>query len=686
MRTSLDVLRRFVDLPADPAAARVLLDEVGLEVKRIDPDRPGVPVTLELLANRGDHHGHVGLAREVAGRTGGDVREPRCLDLVVGEGTHPVQVQTPLCPVYALTELRRTAEVGLDAEARALLEACGLKPVHPVVDATNVANLELGQPTHAFDADTLVGPVTVRLSRAGERAWPLFAPEPVDVPEGTVVIADDEKILALAGVIGCEESKTTAATTRILLEAAAFDPVAVRKASRALDVHTDSSARFERGADFTLPLRGAGRVAALLSAGWAVHGTTSLHASWADPARLVPFEPAACRAFLAVDEDDASLWARLGRYGFVREGAGVRVPAHRLWDVEHPADLYEEIAKSIGYDATPTTLPAIDMGAVPSHAEQVWDTAAEVLVGAGFYEVVTDGFHGRQLVEQLGFGEGHPLHAHVETANALDRAYSLLKNETLGQALEGVALNVRMKHDEIKAFERTRTFHPDPGAPNGVCTERTVLWAIAAGHERPRTWAGAAREIDAHLLAGLVDELALALRVPFAVSTAPGTHPLQSALHPGRQALVRQGDRVVGIVGEVHPAVVARFRLKRVRPVYLEIDGDALLAEPVRAVFAEPPRVPPVERDLAFTLPRGVEAAALCAALEAGAPDWLRRVAVTDLYAHVQDGAPVRTLTVTLTWANDEGDRTAEALNAATEQAAQAALAALGPRGVTLRA
>ena len=132
----------------------------------------------------------------------------------------------------------------------------GLLPV----DATILAGLELGQPTHAFDADKVVGPVTIRTSRAGEKAWPLFQPGPVEIPAGTLVIADDVKILAIAGVIGCEDSKTTADTKRLLLESATFDPPSVRIAARALGLATDASGRFERGGDPTAPLVGAGRV------------------------------------------------------------------------------------------------------------------------------------------------------------------------------------------------------------------------------------------------------------------------------------------------------------------------------------------------------------------------------------------------------------------------------------------
>lgn len=703
MHLSLDLLRRFTDLPDDVRAARVLLDEVGLEVKRIDPEAPGVPLTLELLANRGDHHGLVGIATEVSGRTGAPVRVPSGLDLVVGDGPHALRVDSDLCPVYTLTKLVRAGDGVVGADTLDLLAACGLDPVHPVVDATNAVLKELGQPTHAFDADTIVGPIVVREARAGERAWPLFAEGPVDVPAGALVIADDVKILAIAGVIGCEESKTTDATTAVLLESAAFDPVSVRKTARAMGLHTDSSARFERGSDVSAPLRGAGRVAAILAqAGWAVEGTTGVHSTWVDPRRTVPFDPAAARAFLAIDEDDAALVGRLRRYGLHPvpdaevdalgtparpDGIRILVPPHRLWDVEYPADLYEELAKSIGYDNTPIALPPIDLGAIPDGDERARNVAADVLVGAGFFETITDGFHGRALPEQLGFTGDHPLAAHVETANAIDRAYSLLKNECLGQALEGVSLNARHGVRDIKLFEFTRTFHPDPSADNGVCTERDMLWALASGDVRPRAWDGEPRPADALFLKGIVEELAVALRIPLGFAPVDeAVRPIATALHPGRRLAITQGTRVVGVLGEVHPAVRDAFKLKKRRPVYLELDVDALTTTPAPWSFEEPPRVAPVERALAFTLPTGPDGVAVGevrAVLASAGGEALASVDITDRFALDEAHA---VWTFALRWHNEDATVTAEQLNDATEQAAQAVLAALGGRGVARRA
>lgn len=686
MKIVLDQLREWVDLPAD-GALRALFDDLGLEVKRAHPTSSGTTFTLELLANRGDHRSYAGVARELAARLGTTVRLPPVTPLAGGEPPVPVRVESDLCLVYTLTRLDGGAR-GSPLEAAALdrLAGAGLNPVHPVVDASNLALLELGQPTHAFDADRVEGAVVVRESRPGERAWPLFAAGPVELPAGTLIIADEARILAIAGVIGCEESKTTASTRRVLLESATFDPVAVRKAARALGLSTDASQRFERGGDPSAPLLGAGRVVRLLedTGDWSHRGDSAVIRRWSDPERVISLDLARASTFLGIPLHDAP--ERLGRLGFgVKVGDGVlevRIPPARLWDVEAEADLHEELARVIGYNALPTTLPPVPCGAEPTPAEDRRDRVEEVLLGAGFLEMVNNGFYSRQLVESLGIDADHPLHAHVETLNALDRGYSLLRNQTLAQAVETVATNVRLKNPHVRAFEWARTFHPtgagalDPRRP--PCVERTVLWAVMTGPLRPAHWADKPPEVDLWYVAGLVDTLAAELRQPLRVEAADPLDPLHGLLHPYRQGRVSLRGETVGRFGEVHPAVCARARLRGVTPYYLELDARPLLehpAEPLR--YLEPPAMAPMRRQLTLVLPDGVEAASVSRLLAAPG---LESAEVVDLFV-LEDGT--RAVTFELAFTTTSG-RAADEVNAVALELARAVAEALP--GVRLRA
>lgn len=693
MRLSQAILSRYLEVPEETRALRDLLDDLGLEVKRVETTDAGPVFTLELLANRGDHHCYAGLAREIRGRTGGEISLPTTTDLRLGSCPIPLRSETPLCLKYTGTLLVRTGKpMPLPDAELAVLRAAGLHSVSAPVDATNLSNIELGQPTHAFDADTIRGGVVIRTSFREEAAWPLFQPGPVVLPEGTLVIADDEKILAIAGVIGCEESKTTEATTRLLLESATFDPVAVRKASRALNLHTDASTRFERGADPTMPLVGAGRVVALLegTGAWRREGSTGQVGDWSDPLRILDLEWDAAAAALAARIDREEIQTRLRRYGYeVRAGEGatlwVRVPPHRLWDVEHPADLVEDLAKSIGYNNTPTTLPKSTQGVGPTHGQEVNDRVSEVLVGSGFYEVITDGFYSRSHVEKLGLPADHPWQRHVEVLNAVDRGYSLVKNNALVQAVEAVANGIRRKHEDILLFEWTRVFRPRANTANGVCIEEPLLWAIATGDASPRGWEGSPRPADIWFLKGIVEEIGVALGLPLRVAPAQAEDDGTVLFHPGRQGRVYKGEQTIGTLGEVHPRVARAFGIKRERLCYLEIWTSSLLQQPERPPFTEPSAMQPIDRDLAFTLPHRFEAGRVAEALVEARPAGLLDVRMTDLFAHLREDKPVRTVTYALRFSQDDGPRTADEINAVMKSLVSTIEARFGADGVSLR-
>jgi phenylalanyl-tRNA synthetase beta chain len=680
MKFLLEHLRTHTDMPASVHDARELLDEVGIEVKTVDTSSLGTVFNCELLANRGDHYSYQGVAREVRGRTGGALRyQPLAkLNVVPADATR-VRIESPLCLVYTATELFRGDDRAvLPSEVIAPLIAAEVHSINAPVDASNLTNFDVGQPTHAFDADTIVGPITIRTSRKGERAWMLFTAEAVEIPEGTLVIADDEKILGIAGVIGCVESGITEKTTRILLESACFDPVAVRIAARKLDQNTDAAARFMRGGDPTAPLIGAARVAYLLEKHCCYRiGNAYTAGDWKDPRRTIEVDVKKTAQFISAPAMDSFEMAeRLTRYGFTVEvddaSLTVQVPPHRLWDVHFEADLAEEVLKSVGYNATAITLPRVEMGALPSHAEHVAERVNEILVAEGFYEIFTDSFYGRGLRDKLGLAESDPLWAHVEMQNSIERSYSLMRNNTAAQALDALATNVNLKNANLKIYEWARVYFPD-------LSERAVLWALANGRDRGPFWGDKGRAADAIYLKGIVEQIRLDLRVDLRLGAAE-KHRLAHFFHPGRRAGIWLRDRIVGILGELHPSLVARFDIKRQRPVYFEIDVDALQAPPHPRVYTDPPLRQPVVRNVAYAIPAGITADDVRAALESAAPAFLREIRVVDLF----ELPDARAITFEIEYLSDEA-LTGETINAATEAMMAAVTARFGDR-VSLRA
>ncbi len=683
--------------PITRTALAQLLDDVGIEVKR--SEEGGTLLSLELLANRGDHRCYLGIARELHGRMGGTLVLPTCDPVVVGAAPVPLSVLSPLCLRYCLTALTLPETPGALDEADLLpVLAAGLSSVSAAVDATNITNLEFGQPTHLFDADTVVGGVTVRESRAGETCRPLFSTRDVSLPVGTLVIADDVKVLAVAGVIGCEESKVTNGTRRALLESATFDPVAVRKASRALGIHTDASARFERGADPSLVEVGAGRVLYLLRSrvGAEVVGETALEGSWVNPQRTLVLDPERVSHTLGRRFPVQEILSRLCRLGFDCWQRGseveIEVPPGRTWDIHHVEDLYEELARSVGYNDLPATLPSDTLGVSPTPGQESRERVEEVLLGAGFYEVITNGFYSRELIDPLPVPQGHALRSHVSTENALDRAFSLLKNNTLVQALDTVAQALRYGQQEVRAYEYSRVFLPDPTAPNGLCRERQVLWAVSAGPARAPSWQDKSGAADVWLMRGLVEELAAELRQVFSFRPGPVPEMLVSdLLHPARRAAILHEGQVVGILGEIEPDLVAAYGVKRQRPIYLEINVEVLLISTRSQSATLPPARPPSVRSLAFTLPHRVEAEGVAqslrtAAAPAGKPR-LSRVEVADLFVHEapDGGLASRTVTYTLNFPQEPTSFSEEQINAAVFELVGVVERRWGAAGVHLR-
>jgi phenylalanyl-tRNA synthetase beta chain len=689
MKISAKVLRRFCSgVPQDAKALRKLLDDLGVEVKRLEQQPGDALLTLELLANRGDHHCYAGVAREVAARTKTPLSLPPARTLEVGAPPLPLRIESDKCLLYTATPLRVTGKLlgSLGKDADELLTAAGLLTGNAAIDVTNLVNLELGQPSHAFDRARIQGGITIRLSKAGEKAWLLFTPEPRELPPGTLVIADDVKVLAIAGVIGCEDSKITDDTREIILESAAFDPVTVRIGGRALATHTDASARFERGSDPTLATVAAGRIAQLLAeAGIAeTTGPLGLAGAWKDPARVVELRAGEASRFLGRAFAEAEIVERLSAYGFVHQGnLAFLVPPHRLWDVESEEDLFEELARSVGFNDLPESLPPVGLGARPSRAEVLTSVTEDVLVGAGFYEVYTDGFYSRQVPERLGQREGSPLYAHVETVNSLDNSFSLLKNNCLAQAVQAVADNVNVKAQDVRLYEWTRTFHPDPQAANKVCRERDVLYGICSGRERPDAWE-TGRNADVFFLKGLFEQLIATLDLPLTLGDPDASYPLTALLHPHRCLSVKHAGQSVGVIGEVLPSVLQAFGIKFAKACYFELSRDVLLAEPRgSAAYKMPPTMPDIDRMLSFAVPLGVSVREIVPLLQSAAPAWLERISVADVFSGSGENK-TRAVAFKLLF-NANEPRTSDQLNEACAAMVKSVVEKLGPRGVEQR-
>lgn len=680
MKISVNSLRQYVELPDDIDQIRDLMEDVGLEVKRSEVSPDDVTFTLELLANRGDHHCYAGLAREIYGRTGWKVSLPSFSNQNETKKTGIVSVETDYCLNYVLTELKKNTptEKPLPSDKARMIEVSGTNLVSAPVDVTNFVNIELGQPLHAFDADKIKGTVRVREAKDGEKALLLFATETVDVPEGTIVIADDEKILAIAGVMGCEDSKPTEDTTRIYLESATFDPVKVRKAARHFGIQSQSSMRFERGADPALAVGGTERAIELFShLGWKVNGPISVEKTWKVEPTILTLRVAGVNDYFETSFTDEKVISILERYGFSLEKNDdaylVTVPSHRIWDVKETKDLYEEIARGIGYNALPATLPTAAGGVQSLENLKRKERVESLLVGEGFYEVFTDGFYSETHRNKTGITEGHPLWDHVGILNAGDKSYSLLKNNTLTQAMELVLTNIHVKNQNIKAFEWTRTFHPNKEAQNGQCDERLVLWAIAYGESKTPAWDGKGKPVDVYYMKGLVEEVSNILDIPLEIKQCENDaeiSPVGVCLHPTRRAEILWNGKTVGVLGEVHPDVLDSWGVKSGRPCFIELSQEILGLTPSQREYVPPSNLHPVIRDICLLLPQGLHAKQVADYIQENSA-WLSEVNIHDVFNSQAATAGKNAVTFSLNYSLEKAQKdkfTGEEINQETER------------------
>lgn len=622
MRLSLNILARYIALPSgDTASLEVLFEDLGLEIKRLEKTSDDVVFSLELLANRGDLRSYTGIAQELHGRTGWPLQFSRIPDVIISDaGGMNFSVESDVCLQYTLStfELTQHHQTTPD-EVTSLLAVDGTMLNCVPVDVGNFVGVEMGQPMHVFDLDKIQGTLRVRESLEGEQAHLLFQEAPQQLPAGTLVIADSVNILAVAGVIGCEPAKVTNASSRVVLESALFDPVAIRKTSKRLGVQTTASLRFERGGDAGRVVRGAQRVASLLEqSGWRYIGTSSSELKL-EQAQPMSLSVTGLNRFLGSTLSQEIVSKALQGFGFNVNPVSddvlqVVVPSHRVWDILESCDLYEEVCRAISYSHLPKQFPQLRLSDVLDDVTDIDRRVRleNVLVENGFYEVFTEGYYSEEHVRKLKTLSQYAESPHLRVLGGKDSAAALMKNNNVAHALDLAKVSEDNRFVNYKAFEWSRTFHPSQAeaAQNDV-VERKSLWLVAGGESYSKTMREVARSVDPLYIKGLVTRLLTVLGVPFefqqTTSSDADDYPVTSALlHPGRKANIVVNGAVVGVFGEIHPRLVDAFSIKRSAPCFMELNESVFEHAPVRQVYVAPKRLQTQHRDLCFFVPRGV--------------------------------------------------------------------------------
>lgn len=623
MLVAIDWLSELLDpafdaVPADEVA-RVLTSR-GLTVDAVVPLEGTAPVLdVDVPANRPDCLGHLGIARELSAATGIPLRPRIAPPPPSGSPVAPgveVRVEAPdLCGRYT-ARLVRGVRVGPSPDwVRRRLEACGLRSIDNVVDASNLVLLELGQPVHFFDFARLRGgTIVVRRGRPGEPFSTLDGiARPIDGE--TLVIADADGPVALAGIMGGADSEIRESTRDVLIEAAWFRPGSIRATARRLGMSTDASQRFERGCDPDAPPVAqdlAVRLLAELAGGIPAPGLVDVHPGAAPAghrsvrlsraALLLGYAPAADEALGAL----AAVGLRPERNG---DAIAVTVPSWRV-DLESEADLVEEIGRHLGYDRIPArSLVRLTSGPArhpPSPAEE---RTRDLLAHLGFAEAFNYAMIASGADDPFVPSDTPPP---AILANPIADNLSHLRRAVAPGLLASADLNLRRGNTDVRLFEVGRVFLP--GGTPGAFPEEPLRAAIAwTGAAAARHWSAPARDTDLHDLAGIVETVVRSLRPGAAIRRGPS--PIE-AFHPGRSTGWRAADgRLVAWGGLVHPALARRLDLPH--PIWIaEIDLDSVGSLPApKARYAPIARVPGVSRDLTIRIAAGTPVAVLLDAL-----------------------------------------------------------------------
>jgi phenylalanyl-tRNA synthetase beta chain len=582
----------LLELPLDAPVGQALADYLGL---------PDASIELKLTPNRPDCLGLVGLAHDVAALFDSAVKVPvQAAAPVTAQAKRGIRLQAGKdAPRY----LGRIVE-GIDPLARTplwlteRLRRSGLRPISAVVDITNYVMLELGQPLHAFDNDTLQGDIVVRHAGAGETLKLLDGSE-AKLDEGFVLIADEHKALAVAGVMGGFDSRVTDATRNIFLESAHFAPAAIMGRARKLGMHTDASHRFERGVDPELPRRALERATELLlSIAGGNAGPVLVAENLADlpkPA-AVKLRRARLKRVLGVDVADAEVARIFTALGMQVEthadGWQITAPSSRF-DIEREEDLIEEVARIFGYDNIPTLTPTGALTLTIEPEARINELALrEQLAARGYYEAVNLSFVAAELLTRWNFTERL-----VPLANPLSADLAVMRPSLLPGLIEALRHNRARQQERIRLFEVARVF-----AEGNPPVETPSLAIVACGNAHAEQWGEASRALDFHDIKGDFDALIAWGGEPQRWSVhADG---LPGWLHPGRGARVARDGKTVGYLGALHPQLAKALDLGADVHV-LELALEPLLARRLPKAQAIP-RFPMVRRDIAVDLPEEV--------------------------------------------------------------------------------
>jgi len=586
-----------------------------------------VAIELGLTPNRGDCLGIEGIAREVAVLNRCDLTAPKTEQVSASsDATFPVKLVAPeACPQYAgrvIKGINPNATTPLWMQEK--LRRCGIRSLSPVVDVTNYILLELGQPMHAFDLNKLHKGIEVRFARRGEKLL-LLDGQTVELDDTTLVIADAKGPLAMAGIMGGEESAVHDDTVDIFLESAFFSPDLTAGKARRYGLHTDSSHRFERGVSPDLQIRAIERATALLLA--IVGGKAGPVTLVSDKKKMPVKSPVTLREarverVLGARIPSKQITEILGRLGMQvnpsDKGWNVTPPAWRF-DIAIEEDLIEEIGRIYGYNQLPLRRPQADLAMNRQSESKVSiRRIKQTLVDLGYQEAVTYSF-----VDPAIQAVVDPTTDPVPLANPISAEMAVMRTTLWSGLIQAMKYNLHRQQNRLLLFEYGLKFVQQ----GTVLNQEMMLAGLVSGRREPEQWSTKAQNVDFYDVKGHIESIFSLTGCLEKICFETAEHPV---LHPGQSACIkRDGDRI-GWLGAVHPQVAKLLDLDHTMYLF-EIKADSLQAGRLPKYQAVS-RYPAIRRDLSIVVELGITAQKVRETVEKVAPQMLQKVELFDMY------------------------------------------------------
>ena len=631
---------------------------------------------FEITSNRPDCFSIEGLGRETAISLNEEFKNPRKnLDEMKVENKSEVEgikvdITAPdLCYRYIARVVKDVKVTESPEWMKRRLEACGIRSINNIVDITNYVMLELGQPMHAFDINSIAGKhITVRRAQDGEKITTLDEQERT-LDSEMLVISDDEKAVAIAGVMGGLNSEIEENTTTVVFESAVFNGGNVRKTAKKVGLRTEASSRYEKG----LPQENAERsvnraveLVELIGAGKAVDGKVDVYPTKQE-FNHVEFDANRINKLLGTNISREDMVDILEKLEMKVEGDIVIPPYFRV-DIERLADLAEEVARFYGYDKIEGTLINAETTlGIRTKAQRLQDKIRQTLINKGLSEICTYAFINEKDLDKMEIAEDSDLRSQVITVrNPLSEDYSIMRTTTLPSMLQTIVTNQSKKNKNVGLFDISRTYRNVNGQiENGEVPEEDMMITLGMYGDN----------VDFYVLKGLVEKV---LSLSSVLRYDVVSEKCNNSYHPGKTANIKVGKDTIAILGEIHPRVAENYNVKG-RVYVAEIWLDKLVKYgKMNKKYTEVAKYPAVERDIAMVIDEDVEVGNIEKAIQKHGKKILEEIELFDVYRDEKLGENKKSVAYSLKFRSKDRTLTDEEINKAMEEIVKELESSLG--------